>query len=61
MQRNINKIKISSILKIILLCFLVVNMGLMVLSYYFYNLIMAYSQTNVYTAAEYNKTIEDLG
>lgn len=54
------KIKLS-IFKILLTFFIIVNVGLLATSYYFYNVIMTYSHTNAYTADDYQKEAKVLG
>ena len=54
------KIKLS-IFKIVLTFFIIVNVGLLATSYYFYNVIMTYSHTNAYTADDYQKEAKELG
>ncbi len=61
MKKEIDKIIISAIFKIMLLCFLIANVGLLATSYYFYNVIMTYSHTNAYTASDYQKEAKELG
>ena len=52
------KIKLL-IFKILLPLFIVVNVGLLATSYYFYNVIMRYSHTNAYSAIDYQKEVKD--
>jgi fermentation-respiration switch protein FrsA (DUF1100 family) len=54
------KIKLL-IFKILLPLFIVVNVGLLATSYYFYNVIMRYSHTNAYSAIDYQKEVKELG
>ncbi len=61
MKNDIDKITKSAILKKMLIWLLVANIGLISLSYYFYNVIMTYSHTNLYTASDYQKEVKELG
>lgn len=61
MEKEIDKITKPAILRIILLILLIAHVGLIALSYYFYNVIMTYSHTNAYTADDYQKEAKELG
>ena len=55
-----SKIKIS-IFKMLFAFFIILNVGLLAISYYFYNIIMMYSHTNAYTISDYQKEAKELG
>ena len=55
-----SKIKIS-IFKMLFAFFIILNVGLLAISYYFYNIIMTYSHTNAYTISDYQKEAKELG
>ena len=61
METNIDKKIKLTIFKILLTAFIIVNVGLLATSYYFYHVIMTYSHTNAYSANDYQKEVKELG